>query len=505
MSMMRDTRSVSNPLLVEGKARRRLCRWDAPDGACFVVLDSNLMEELRRQAIQAYLSLPKRGAEIGGLLFGDVRQDGSMVFQIDGCEGIPCEYRFGPSYKLSETDYGRLSERLARHQHDGSEPVIGWYRSYTGREAALDHTDLELLRNAFPRPHLVSLLLQPISAEKCMARFQFGSDGELAADRPYEPFLLEPAQLKVLEAQAEPEPPKAPPAAAGPGEQLWEPSVESPRPVPVLPARYDARTRQGPEDDAMRAPRGSRNWLPVLLCALAAIAGAAAYGFWTLERQPRWAPMGLDATASARELLVIWDSAAPVIEQASRGVMSVTDGSKQNQIPLTAAQLRGGKLSYLPSNADVLFRFLVYDAGNRASGDSLRVANLHLTEPTPAPRPVAAEPPATPPDDAVPGGTPAVARREVQPDVPSGIRARVRVRTVVAVQLHINASGQVTGADAKGAGHGLDRYLAGQAVKAARHWSFVPAHAKDGSAIASVKTVEFVFLPDGSGGESRQF
>ncbi len=111
---MPQTRFVSNPLLMEEKAPGRFCRWDAPDRACSVVLGSSLIEELRRQAIQAYLSLPKRGAEIGGLLFGYVQQDGSIVFQIDGFEDIPCEYRFGPSYKLSDADYDRLSERLAQ-------------------------------------------------------------------------------------------------------------------------------------------------------------------------------------------------------------------------------------------------------------------------------------------------------------------------------------------------------------------------------------------------------
>jgi proteasome lid subunit RPN8/RPN11 len=512
---MRDTRSVSNLMLLEGNARGRLCRWDAPDGACGVVMGANLMEELRRQAIQAYLSVPKRGAEIGGLLFGNVRQDGSIAFHIDSSEDIPCEYRFGPSYKLSEADFGLLRKRLAQHQRDRSEPVIGWYRSYTGREAALDQTDLELLREVFPHPHVVTLLLQPISAEKCMARFQFGSDGEPAADQPYEPFLFDPAQLKV-EVQAEPEPPEAVPvpvpvhvpAVAEPAVQLWEPPpVEPAKPVPVLPAPFDAQRREWREDDEPRASRGSQIWLPVLLCALAAIAGASGYGYWTLEHQPRWSPMGLDATGSAQELVLSWDSAAPLVQQASHGVMTVTDGSAQSQIPLTAAQLRGGKLSYLPSHANVLIRFLVYDAGNRAFGDSLRVANLHPTTTAVAPTPVTPvtpePPPTTQPEQTAAGGTSAVARREVQPDVPAGILARVRVRTVVPVQLYIDASGRVTGASAKGARHGLDRYLADLAVKAARRWSFVPAHSRNGSAIASAKTVEFVFFPDASGIEKR--
>ena len=457
------------------------------------------MEDLRRQAIQAYLSLPKRGVEIGGLLFGEVRQDGSIAFKIDGCEDVPCEHRFGPSYKLSETDFDRLNERLARHPREGAAPVIGLYRSYTGRGANQDQTDLELVRNLFPQPHLVAiaLLLQPVSAEKCMARFQFWS-GELTAGRPYEPFLFEPAQL-IRNSQAKPQPVETAAVSAEPAERLWEPLVESPKPVPVLPAPH-APHREWEEESAPQAPRRSRLWLPVLSCALAAVAGVAVYGFRTLERQPHWAPLGLDATASARDLLVSWDSATPALEQASHGVMSVTDGSAQNQIPLTAAQLRGGKLSYRPSHTNILFRLLVYDAGNRESGDSLRVANLHLAEPAPAPQAGAVQPPpTTPPDGANRSGTPAVARREEQPDIPEGIRARVRVRTVIPVQLQVNASGQVTGASAKGTGSGLDRYLADQAVKAARHWSFVPAHSKNGRAISSVKTVEFVFLPDGVG------
>jgi hypothetical protein len=209
--------------------------------------------------------------------------------------------------------------------------------------------------------------------------------------------------------------------------------------------------------------------------------------------------MGLDVTAAARELMLSWDSTAPAIEQASRGVMSVTDGSAQKQFPLTAAQLRRGKLSYMPSNTHVLFRILVYDADNRASGDSLRVADLNRTGETPAPAPVAAHPalppPTTSPDEAAPGGTPAVPRREVQPIVPAGIRARVRERTVVPVQLHIDASGRVADAAAKGAGDGLDRYLADQSVAAARHWFFMPAQS-NGRAVASVKIVDFIFLPE---------
>src|SRR5260370_35280898 len=90
------------------------------------------------------------------------------------------------------------------------------------------------MRRLFPRQHVISLLLQPISPERCIARFQFATDGELAGEGPYEPFLFEPSQLKV-ETVAEPEPPDVTPAAtapaAPPSAHLAPQPTESPRHV----------------------------------------------------------------------------------------------------------------------------------------------------------------------------------------------------------------------------------------------------------------------------------
>jgi hypothetical protein len=363
------------------------------------------------------------------------------------------------------------------------------YRSYTGGQVAPDQADKGLLRYLFPDTNFVLLLIQPVSAEKCFAQFQFGSDGQLAGQGPYEQFLLEPSQLKAeSKAQAE-----------APAEPLREETIEAPKSaVAVLPLPASRRARIL-EDGAPPAPRGSHRWTLLWLCALAAIAGAAGHEIWTLEHQLRWAPLGLHATASARDVLLTWDAAAPAIQQASQGMMTVTDGAAQNQIPLTAAQLRGGKFDYAPSHDEVLFRLLVYDASMRPAGDSLHVARLQPVEQAPAaaPPPATAQAPvaAPPPDPPARVAAPAVARHEVQAYVPAGIRARVHSRIVVPVQVHINAEGRVTEAASKKGGQGLERYLADQAVKAARQWSFAPAHSREGNAVASVKSVEFVFAP----------
>jgi TonB family protein len=486
--MMHDTRSASDSP----------CQWSAPDGAFSIVLESSLVDDLRRRTIEAFISLPKRGAEIGGLLFGKRRTDGTTTFQIDGCEEIPCEYRFGPSYRLSESDYRRLSERLVQLPQEGSDTVIGLYRSYTGGDVALDQADKGLLRYLFPDARFVLLLLQPISPEKCFAQFQFGSDGEIAGEGSYEQFLFEPSQLKSES--------KAP--AEAPPEPVREEPVEAPKPaiaVMPLPASRRARVDEPEEDEAPPAPRDPRRWTLLWLCALAAIAGAAGHEIWRLEHEPRWAPLALHATASAKDVLLTWDAAAPAIQDASQGMMTVTDGASQNQVPLTAAQLRSGKFNYAPSHDEVLFRLLVYDASMRPAGDSLHVARLQPVQqatvvappsaPVPQPAAVQAAVPAPATSDPPRVASPAVVRHEVQAYVPAGIRARVHSRIVVPVQVHIDAEGRVTEAACRKGGSGLERYLADEAVKAARQWSFEPAHSREGNAVASVKSVEFVFTP----------
>jgi TonB family protein len=86
-------------------------------------------------------------------------------------------------------------------------------------------------------------------------------------------------------------------------------------------------------------------------------------------------------------------------------------------------------------------------------------------------------------------------RQEVQPVISPGIRARISSPTVVQVVVKVDESGRVAQASTRIAGNGIQRYLADQAVKAARQWSFRPARSKDGSPVAATKTISFEFTP----------
>jgi hypothetical protein len=101
--------------------------------------------------------------------------------------------------------------------------------------------------------------------------------------------------------------------------------------------------------------------------------------------------------------------------------------------------------------------------------------------------------PASParPIEAVP---PAI-RNAVQPEIPSGIRARITERTVIPVRVRVSSSGRVVGAVLKGGEKmdGLQRYLRNAAAKAALAWTFEPAKTKEGTPIMAEREISFVF------------
>ncbi|HXB72609.1 MAG TPA: hypothetical protein VNY05_30515 [Candidatus Acidoferrales bacterium] len=519
--MKSERQSVSTPIPIDADPRGIACEWDAPDGAHRVTLNSALIRELRQAAIQAFLAIPRRGVEIGGLLLGQVRQEPrsagpseTAVFEIAAFENVPCEHRFGPSYILDDLDRAHLVELLARYQQDGSLPIVGFYRSYTGREARLDETDLELMQTFVPDRHLVCLVLQPLSMEKCVAGFQFWNGREILPEPAHPLFPFEAAQMN----QETATPPAAtgprgplpdvaettegePPEIQGKTQAYWIGSaVRQPDPPAPFSGVNRRRRYEDEDEDEEAAPgtgRRSRILLPLLFFILVAIASAAVYQLWMVSREPRsvqarWVQVGLNARPSARALELSWDAAAPAVAQATRGVLAVTDGRNPVEILLNPEQVRRGSLSYASAGVDVLFQLRLYDKENPLTAESLRVIRL------PNPEPVAATVPADPLPDRLatgPAASPPAARHEVQPVISPGIRSRILSRTVVPVVVKVNRSGRVTGASSRVDGNGLERYLAGEAVRAARQWTFSPARSKDGSPVAATKTILFEFPP----------
>src|SRR5258708_30789214 len=81
-----------------------------------VLVTAALVRDLRARAIEAFVSLPKRGVEIGGVLYGHQVADS---IRMESFTEAPCEHRYGPSYALSAADREQLSELVAQLAADG--------------------------------------------------------------------------------------------------------------------------------------------------------------------------------------------------------------------------------------------------------------------------------------------------------------------------------------------------------------------------------------------------
>ncbi len=516
------------------------CRWNSPDGFHSVVLSPGAVEELRARAIDASLSLPRRGAEIGGLLLGRFRPGKPGTVSIEALQPISCEHRYGPSYTLSDDDRSQFREVLERPRSEGELETVGFYRSYTRRDAAPDAADRELFDAFLPDERCTFLLIEPIPPAECYASFLFRVDGYIPDRPPYEFFSLHPAAMQdeashaatteSLSATADALPVAGLPRVSAelpldplepvlPAATPDMPAVEDPparisRPAPaLLPTLPPERRIHVFETDAEpAAPRRRRFWLPLAACIILGVGGAVVYEYSNVALGSQWAELRMDAAAQNGEIQLTWDRSAQAVSQATSGVLLVTDGSEQKRIELNPSDLHSGKLIYHPSHPDVLFRVELRGNRLRSWSDSLRVLSVAAeTMPpvpaNPAPQPApAAEPAITEASRSVPPPSPpehgnsrpaaaAVAIHEVQPKIPEGIRSRIETPVVVPVQVRVSASGQVVSASARSQRDGVARYLGDAAAKAARSWRFSPARSSDGSPVESSKTIEFTFAP----------
>jgi hypothetical protein len=137
--------------------------WE-PAGKLYAVhLHSELIDRLNYEVMRGFGALPKRGAEVGGVLLGSVEQGARRIVRVQDFQSIPCEHLLGPSYVLSDKDRLELDRVLERSAKAGAGEarVVGLYRSITRDVIQLTEQDLALLDARFPDEGAACLLIKP--------------------------------------------------------------------------------------------------------------------------------------------------------------------------------------------------------------------------------------------------------------------------------------------------------------------------------------------------------
>src|ERR1035437_3866581 len=194
--------------------------WSVPEGPFTVESSARVLDDIRLAVTDAFCSLPRGGAEIGGILLGKF-DHGRLV--IGDYAALDCEHAHGPSFTLSQPDEARLTELLSAHANDaGGLRPVGWYHSHTRSEIFLSDADLEIHHRFFPESWQVALVIKPHIFQPARIGFFFRqADGSVHANASYREDALDALPIRQMPAGA----PTAPP---------WnDPPLRHFRPAPV--------------------------------------------------------------------------------------------------------------------------------------------------------------------------------------------------------------------------------------------------------------------------------
>lgn len=356
-----------------------LISWSAPQCPFSIHYIHQVFDDIRLAIVDAFCSLPRGGAEIGGILMGQW-QSGRLT--ISGYAPLECEHAHGPSFSLSPNDEQRLHALMAQApaEFPGLVPV-GWYHSHTRTEISLSEADLAIHQRFFPEPWQVALVLKPHMMRPTRAGFFFReTSGVIHSEAPYEEFLIEP--LPMLQVPAANSIPSLPISETRPrilrmernssiGVVEAEAALPIPAPVPAM------SPVAAPLFDPAPAPR---RWaMPLMIAAVLAAVGAAGYysrSAWLpkLIAAVRSSPAIPEAPPQLRlnaidingQLQVKWNQDVPAVRSAVGALLEISDGAQPPQgIVLDRAHLQNGIFTYARQNEHIDVRLIVHQPDGR--------------------------------------------------------------------------------------------------------------------------------------------
>src|SRR5947209_8019848 len=96
----------------------------APAGKNFNVhLALDVLERLQTEVLRGFGAVPKRGAEVGGLLLGQIENGEQTTIHIEDFEPVACGYKRGLSFLLAEDEAAAFAHAAAHWKKDSEKPV----------------------------------------------------------------------------------------------------------------------------------------------------------------------------------------------------------------------------------------------------------------------------------------------------------------------------------------------------------------------------------------------
>ena len=341
--------------------------WELPGKPIVVHLNLEVIDRLSAEVMRGFGAVPKRGAEVGGVLLGAIEQGAQTIVKVEAFEAIACDYKRGPSYLFTVDDGAAFDDACSRWQPDASRPVyaVGYFRSHTRDGMSLGPEDVELMEQYFPSPSHIALLVKPFATKASVASFFFREDGLFPSAAPLE-FPFRRRELTGEEA-----PPRRTMLERAPRRRDPGPDVSIAPPMDYETGEFSdpAMASLGPAY-AYTSPSKSRArsgwvWIPLsfvflLLGVVLGFQAALTMGPRAASRSAVDYGLGLTVTKENANLSVRWDRDASAIKAAQKGLLEIEDGGYAKSVDLDQAQLSNGNILFTNSTGTVRFRLIVY-------------------------------------------------------------------------------------------------------------------------------------------------
>lgn len=358
--------------------------WEPPGKSIAVRLSLDVVDRMQQEVMRGFGAVPKRGAEVGGVLLGRTACGEKAVVTIDDFEIVPIEYKRSPSYLLSEAD-AQAFDAAVKRARENPNPLlhpVGYFRSHTREGTGLGPEDTEIFQKHFPEPEAVALIVKPYATKVGMAGFYFKEDAKFQSGPP----LLEfPFRRRELDPEGAPPPVRGArpadrtslPAASGERQAHRPLGFDMPpsskavaaRSVEILPAEPSRVPETETPADTLplqtkRKTGGSWVWIPVsfIFLLLGLLLGFQA----ALSTRPQLKTGSNDpysltvaVSKSGDNVQVKWDRQALAIRTAQKGLLTIEDGPYSKPVPLNAFDLQSGSVVYPPQSEHVRFRLEV--------------------------------------------------------------------------------------------------------------------------------------------------
>lgn len=363
--------------------------WKPAGKPISVQLQFDVVDRILLEVMRGFGAVPKRGAEVGGILLGTTEVQGDrVVVKVEDFEIVECDHASGPSYILSEDDRAGFAEAMDRYKHgtDRRLYAVGYYRGHTREGICLAAEDLAVLEEMFPEPSAIALIVKPYATKVSMAGIFFREDGQFKADASHLEF---PFRRKELGGGASPTERLAAAARFGqqrtgedprltyrdrdPGFEPAPPPVETAVSAPLMNTAAMAQTDYGmgpvvsaPEPQRSKGVRGGWVWIPLsFIFMLLGVVVGFQIALSMRPKQPAnpWLEawdMALAVKKTGEELTVTWDPLAPAVRNANRGALIIQSRTETQTIDLKGSQLQGGSVIYKGVPDRVIFRLEVY-------------------------------------------------------------------------------------------------------------------------------------------------